>query len=417
MDSRPSENGPGSSGDTGPLHGITVIDFTTFLSGPYCTQILADLGARVIKVEPLTGDSSRAIPPYFVDGDSAYYLGNNRNKESVALDLKTPDGQRLARQLVAAGDVVVENYRPGVARRLGIDPAELREGRPELVWASISGFGQDGPWRDRPAYDMIVQALSGVMSLTGEAGSSAMRLGIPAGDLVAGLFAAIGVLSAVIEQRGTGRGRHVDISMLDGQLSMLSYQAVYAMISGLAPQPQAARHDSIPTYRSFTAGDGRELVVTANTERMWRGLCTVLGVDELISDERFIDGGARLRHRDELWELLEAEFARDSAQAWVGRLVEHGVPTALIKTVPEAIDDAGHAGRDMVVELESDSGEQVRVVGNPVRFTDGGHIPLRYPPRLGQDGPGVLRELLGLDEHEIGRLRADGVLGVQEADR
>jgi CoA:oxalate CoA-transferase len=258
-----------------PLTGITVVDFTTFLSGPFCCQILGDLGARVIKVEPPAGDLTRSIPPHFVGPDSAYYLSTNRNKESVVIDLKNSAGRALARQLIEHGDVVVENYRPGVAARLGLDPRQLHEEHPQLIWASISGFGQTGPDRDRPAYDMIVQALSGAMSLTGEPGRPAVRLGLPVGDLVAGMYAALGIIAALFDRTRTGKGRLLDVAMLDSLLSMLSYQGVYTTVSGIAPQPQGARHDSIPTYRTFTGGDGREFAVTANTERMWRTLCSV----------------------------------------------------------------------------------------------------------------------------------------------
>ena len=394
----------------GPLAGITVLDFTTFLSGPYCTQILADLGAEVIQVEPLSGDSSRSIPPHFVDGDSAYYLGNNRGKRSIAVDLKTPEGLRVATELIARVDVVVENFRPGVCDRLGLPVADLRTRHPALIWASISGFGQESPWRDRPAYDMIVQALSGVMSLTGDPDGASVRLGVPAGDLVAGMFAAIGVLAAVVEQRDTGSGRHIDVSMLDGQLSMLSYQAVYSMISGLTPKPQGARHDSIPTYRSFTGGDGRELVVTANTERMWHGLCEALGLEELVDDRRFTDAASRLRNREELWALLEPAFDTRPAEYWVEALSERGVPAALIKNVPEALEDARKAGRDMVMELEAEDGRQIQVLGNPVRFTDSEPATPSYPPRLGEDSAEILSRMLGRDPSEIADLREKGVI-------
>ena len=276
----------------GPLAGLRVLDLTTFLSGPFCTHILADLGADVVKVESLDGDSSRHIPPFFVGPDSAYFLAANASKRSIAVNLKSPEGQAIAADLALRSDVLVENFRPGVSARLGLDPALLQARHPALVWASISGFGQTGPWRDRPAYDIIVQALSGVMSLTGMPDAPAMRLGIPAGDLVAGMYAAVAVLAALAERSRTGRGGRADISMLDGQLSMLSYQALYATVGGITPQPQGSRHDSIPTYRSFRGGDGRELVVAANTERMWAGLCDALGLARLVTDPRFATAAA-----------------------------------------------------------------------------------------------------------------------------
>jgi CoA:oxalate CoA-transferase len=389
-----------------PLAGYRVLDLTTFLSGPFCTQILADLGAEVVKMEAPEGDSSRAIPPHFVGEDSAYYLGINRSKRSIVVDMKQADGLALAKRLIAAADVVVENYRPGVAARIGLDIQALCERNPELVWASISGFGQTGPWKDRPAYDMIVQALSGVMSLTGEPGRPAVRLGIPAGDMVAGMYATIAINAALADRERTGRGRVIDISMLDCQLAMLSYQSSYALIAGTTPQPQGARHDSIPTYRSFVARDGRELVVTANTERMWRGLCQALGCQALVDDPRFADGGARLKNKLALWPLLEQAFLARDAADWIEPLTAQGVPVALIKTVPEALQDARESGREMITAMVSPQGQRIEVVGNPIKFTGAATPAASYPPALGADGDAVLRDWLAA-ETEQGSAAAD----------
>lgn len=395
---------------TCPLAGYRILDLTTFLSGPFCTQILADLGAEVVKVESPEGDSSRAIPPYFVGEDSAYYLGINRSKRSISVDMKQPQGLALVKQLIAQADVVVENYRPGVTSRIGLDVQGLRATHPALIWASISGFGQTGPWRDKPAYDMIVQALSGVMSLTGEPGRPAVRLGIPAGDMVAGMYAAIGINAALADRERTGLGRTIDISMLDCQLAMLSYQSTYALVAGITPQPQGARHDSIPTYRSFVARDGRELVVTANTERMWRGLCESLGCQALVEDPRFANGGKRLENRTALWPLLEAAFLTRDAADWIVPLAQCGVPVALIKTVPEALHDAREGGRDMITRLTSEAGESIEVVGNPVKFAGTASPAASYPPRLGENTKDVLNDWLGIDADEVLSLHTSGAL-------
>lgn len=383
-----------------PLSGYRVIDLTTFLSGPFCTQVLADLGADVVKIEPPEGDSSRHIPPHFVGTDSAYYLANNRNKRSISVDLKNTEEQHLVRALIAEADVVVDNYRPGVLARLNLDPGELTRLHPHLVWASISGFGQTGPWRDRPAYDMIVQAESGVMSLTGQPGEPSVRLGIPAGDTVAGLYAAIAINAALADRERSGAGRMIDVAMLDCQLAMLSYQSAYALIAGVTPQPQGAGHDSIPTYRAFVAGDGRQLAVTANTHRMWRGLCTALGLPELVDDARFADGARRLENRRALWDLLEAAFLGDTAENWVVRLDDADVPAALIKTVPEALQDARGSGRGMITEMTGPDGTAIEVVGNPVHLPGAQKLPDRYPPALGADREGVLRDWLGQAQHQ-----------------
>lgn len=393
-----------------PLAGYRILDLTTFLSGPFCTQILADLGAEVVKVEAPEGDSSRAIPPHFVGDDSAYFLGANRNKKSLAIDMKQPEGLALVKRLIGEADVVVENFRPGVAGRIGLHIDALREAQPSLIWASISGFGQTGPWRDKPAYDMIVQALSGVMSLTGEPGRPAVRLGIPAGDMVAGMYAAIAINAALADRERNGAGRTIDVSMLDCQLAMLSYQSTYSLVAGVTPQPQGARHDSIPTYRSFTGGDGRELVVTANTERMWRGLCAALGLAGLPADQRFDSGGKRLANREALWPLLEAAFLTRAAAEWIEPLTANGVPVALIKTVPEALADAREAGRGMVIGVEDEMGNRADVVGNPIKFSGALEKPATYPPALGADAHSVLGEWLACPAGEIVDLQDKGVL-------
>lgn len=400
--------------EAGALADLVVLDLTTFLSGPHCTQILADLGAQVIKVEAPEGDFSRSVPPHFVAGESAYFLHVNRNKRSIAIDLKTPNGKRVLHELIAISDVVVENFRPGVLGRLGIDVTALREQRPGLIWASITGFGLYGANIDRPAYDMVVQALSGVMSLTGEPGGAPVRLGIPAGDLVAGMYAAIGILSAVHSREKRGGGDHLDVAMLDCQLAMLSYQATYAMVSGVTPQPQGSRHDSIPTYRTFEAGDGRRLVVTANTERMWAALCETLGLAHLAADPRFANSGQRLANAIALWSELEPAFLKQTAASWVDHLTERGVPACLILNVSEALDEARGAGRGMVLDLDNGAGARVSVVGNPIKSQQDPQPSPSFPPRLGEDTRAILADQLGMAPTEIESLLASGAVRAGE---
>ncbi|WP_030258387.1 CaiB/BaiF CoA-transferase family protein [Streptacidiphilus jeojiense] len=400
-----------------PLEGLRVIDLTTFLSGPSATQLLGDLGADIIKVESLDGDSSRAIVGPTVEGESAYFLANNRNKRGIAVDLKTPRGLDVLMRLIAGADIVIENFRPGVTARLGLDPETVTAGQPALIWASISGFGQEGPLRDRPAYDMVVQALGGVMSLNGHPGAPAARLGIPAGDVVAGLYAVIGVLSAVQARHETGRGRIVDVSMLRGQLAMLSYQALYTYLRGVAPGPQGAGHDSIATYRSFKGGDGRELVVTANTPRMWEGLCRVLGVDELVVDQRFVDAASRLSNKEALWAILEARFAERPAAEWVELLAAASVPVAPVRNVLEALADARAAGDGSLVVVQKD-GTAFENVATPIRFVNTAEVEPSYPPTLGEDTVRILVDELGLPESEVAALIADRVVaGASLAER
>lgn len=402
-----------TNNDQAPLQGIRIVDLTTFLSGPSATQLFGDLGADVIKVEPLSGDSSRSIAGPEIRGVSAYYLANNRNKRSVTINLKDPRGLELMQQLIADCDVVIENFRPGVTERLGLSPASLVEQYPSLIWASISGFGQEGPMRDRPAYDMVVQALSGVMSLTGHPGAPAARLGIPAGDVVAGLYAVIGILAALQARGTTGRGRIVDVSMLRGQLAMLSYQALYTMVNGEAPGPQGARHDSIATYRSFKGSDGREFVVTANTPRMWEGMCHVLGVPELVADERFATAAGRLRNKEQLWDILESRFAERPAEDWVRLLSDASVPVAPVKNVLEALEDARTADDGTLITV-SDGDRSFENVATPIRFVDTEGVEAQYPPALGQDTVDILTHDLGIPHSEVQRLLSDGVIGASE---
>ncbi|MGF6470180.1 CaiB/BaiF CoA transferase family protein [Paraburkholderia youngii] len=398
------------SGKTGPLSGVRVLDLTQFLSGPFGTQILGDLGAEIVKIEPPGGELARGVPPHFVEGDSAYYLAVNRNKKSVVIDLKTEKGAELVRELAAHFDVLVENNRPGVMERLGLGEAELRARNPRLVYCSISGFGQTGPDRDLPAYDMIVQAMSGGMSLTGEPGRAPVRAGIPIGDLAAGMYGVMGILAALFERQTSGEGRFVDVSMLDAQIAMLCYQGAYYLMSGEVPEPQGRGHDSIPTYRAFECGDGVSLVVTANTERMWADLCKAIDLPHLVHDPRFKDSAARLVNKVALWEILEARFRDEPAQSWLDSLSSASIPAALVKTVDKALNASQVAHRDMIVELRSRAGSHVRVPGNPIKFDDPGRTDVSYPPHLGEHTSIVLREYIGLDAEALRTLQNQGVV-------
>ncbi|MER1995245.1 MAG: CoA transferase [Arthrobacter sp.] len=367
-----------------PLAGVRVLDLTGFLSGPFGTQILGDLGAEVLKIEPPAGDNSRTVPPHFVGDTSVYYLSTNRNKKSAVIDLKDPEGQRVVKALMAKSDIVLENFRPGALKRLGLDYATVAAGDPSVIWCSISGFGQDGPYAHRPAYDMIVQAYSGGMSLTGERGGPPVRAGLPIGDLTAGLYGVIAVLAALNRRAATGLGDYIDISMLDCQLAFLSYQGAYYLHSGKVPGTQGRSHDSIPTYRCFEASDGIEVAVTANTQKMWESLCQVLGLSELAKDERFLTLADRHRNRAELEPALEDAFLARGADEWVSLLTEAGVPVAPVNTVDRALADPQARHRNMVVELQDEHEGTIRVVGNPLKFRSISNQLLNFPPKLGE---------------------------------
>ena len=389
----------------GPLSHLTVLDLTQHLAGPFATQILGDLGARIIKVEPPCGDPTRQIGPHFVDGDSAYFLSTNRNKESICLDLKMPAAHEVLVELVRHADVVVENFRPGTMDRLNLGYEALAAINPRVVLCSISGFGQDGPWRDRPAFDMVVQALSGGMSLTGESDGVPVRSGLPIGDLCAGMYGVIGILAALSRAESEGIGSHVDVAMLDAQVSMLSYVGAYFLVGGHVAGLQGRAHMSIPTYRAFTCKDDRDIVVTANTPRMWSELCAALDVPELVNDERFADNEVRRSNRRDLDALLDAAAVKIGSPELLDRLNKRGVPCAPINRVDEALSSPQVRHRDMVVEA-SGPGTPFRTIGNPVRVSPGGTDYVR-PPHLGQHTAQVLGTL-GLDDEAIRKLHEEG---------
>lgn len=395
---------PGS----GPMQHVTVLDLTQHLAGPFASQIMGDLGARVIKVEPPGGDSTRQIGPYFVDDESLYYLSANRNKKSVCIDLKAPGGREALLALVARADVVLENFRPGTLQKLGIDFPVIHEVNPKAVLCSISGFGQDGPYRDRPAFDMIVQALSGGMALTGERDGLPVRSGLPIGDLCAGMYAVIGALAGLARVQAGGEGSFVDVAMLDTQVSLLSYVASYCLTGGAVPGRQGREHMSIPTYRAFNCSDGQDIVVAANTQRMWVGLCTALDRPDLVDDERFVDNNARRQHRDVLDPEMERAAAQWPAMELLERLRQAGVPCAPLNEVTAALADPQVRHRDMVLEMPVLDGK-VQAVGNPVKITD----PLLAstpPPRLGQHTIDVLRSVAGLSAEEVDALVSAGAV-------
>jgi crotonobetainyl-CoA:carnitine CoA-transferase CaiB-like acyl-CoA transferase len=393
-----------------PLSNIRILDLTQFIAGPYGTQILGDLGADIIKVDPPQGELSRGVPPHFVNGDSVYYLAMNRNKRAIAIDLKSADGQKLLRRLALACDVVFENYRPGVLDRLGLSVDDVRREKPSLIWCSVSGFGQTGPYRNKPAYDMVVQALGGGMSLTGEKGGPAVRAGIPIGDIAAGMYGVIGVLAALNRRTLTGEGETIDISMLDCQVAMLSYQAAYYLHSHAVPNRQGSGHDSIPTYRTFVAGDGHEIVVCANTERNWQGLCRALDLNHLMNDERFTTNRERFLNRHELWPLLEASFRRKPSGEWQALLEAEEIPVGRVNTLDSVFADPQVNQRDMIMKLEAEDGRTTLVAGDPIKRREREKKQAKYPPALGENSTQILAEVLRMGSAEIAALIAAGVI-------
>jgi CoA:oxalate CoA-transferase len=396
---------------TGPLSHLTVLDFTQFLAGPHCTQVLGDLGADVLKIESLQGDMTRGVAPHFVGENSAYFWSLNRNKRSVAIDLKDRRGRDLALRLAERADVVVENFRPGVMDRLGLGWEAMRATNERLVYCAISGFGQTGPLRDYPAYDAIVQAMSGTMSITGEPDRPPVIIGPPVGDVTAAMYAAVGLLAVLSERDRTGAGQYVDVGMLDAQVALLSYHATYYMLSGVVPAAQGRRHVSLPTYRSFLCEDGVDVFVTANTERMWGALCHVVGLEELAADPRFAVNADRLAHKEELWTILEERFRTRPADEWVADLMEAGIPASRINTIDCALAEPQVVAREMVVDAVDVAGNTGAVVGNPIRLPQHTEPNPARVPLLGQDTRAVLTGVLGMQSDEVEALVDAGVVG------
>src|SRR5262245_31515366 len=365
------------------------------LAGPYGSMLLADLGAEVIKIEePGGGDPMRAMGPPFLgpDRESAYFLSINRNKRSVALDLERPEGQAVFHDLCRVADVVWENFRPGIMARLGCAPETLRQLNPRLVICSISAFGQEGPYREWPAFDLALQAMGGGMSLTGEAGRPPARMGLPMGDLAGGMFGALAVTSALFRRAQTGEGAYFDLSLLDCQVSLLTYVAQYFWADGRIPGRVGSGHASVVPYQAFATRDGH-VVVAVFAEKFWLGFCRAIDRQELAGDPRFDSNPKRVERREELIPMLETLFPVRTTAEWLDRLQREGVPAAPINTVDKVVQDPQVLFRDMVVALEHPTLGTLKTLGTPVRL-EGAPFRPASAPALGQHTEPVLRELL-----------------------
>ncbi len=393
----------------GALSGLRVLDLSRILSGPFATMTLADLGADVIKVEqPGTGDDTRQWGPPFQGDQAAYFLSVNRNKRSLAVDLKSAGGLAVVRELAAGSDIVVENFRPGTAARLGLGYEELAREHPGLVYASISGYGQTGPDSARAGYDAIAQARSGIMSVTGESDGPPVRVGVSSADLVAGMWAVIGILAALRERDRSGTGQWVDISLLDGSVSWLTYVASGYFASGASPRRYGSAHPTIAPYQAFGTADGFVMVAVGN-DGLWRRFAPAAGLGELLQDDRFGTNPLRVEHRDTLIPLIEKALSARSTGEWVRRLDEAGVPVGPIQTVDEVAHDPQVLARGMINELEHPTAGTLRTVGCPVRLTATPPAVRTAPPLLGQHTDDVLAEL-GVSEERIGALHRAGAV-------
>jgi formyl-CoA transferase len=378
------------------------------MAGPFCAMLLADMGADVVKIEPPGGEATRAMDLEQVPGVSAPFLAVNRNKRGMVLDLKRPAGVAILKKLAATADVLIENYRPGVAKRLGVDYDTLAALNPRLVYCSISGFGQTGPYAERGGYDLIAQGMSGIMSATGSEGGAPVKVGVPITDLGAGLFGVFGILCALRARHVTGRGQLVDTSLFEAGLALSAWEATEYWYTGQVPRGLGTAHRLNAPYQAFRASDGHFTVGAAN-DNLFPRLCALLGLDHLVGDPRFDSVGHRLANRAALEPLIEAVTVTQPRAHWLARCEEAGVPAGPIYSVPEALDDPHARARGMVQELSHPRAGRVKGLGNPVKMSRTPPVMATAAPALGEHTDAILREA-GLDAVEIATLRSQKVV-------
>jgi formyl-CoA transferase/CoA:oxalate CoA-transferase len=394
-----------------PLRGVRILDLTRVLAGPFCTQILGDLGADVVKVEAVgTGDEVRSIPPYYPGRASHYFLAINRNKRSIAVDMKADEGRQIILDLTAGCDVVIENFRPRVMSRLGLGFEELCARNPSVILVSISGFGSDGPLADKPSFDLVTQARSGVMSITGEPDGPPTKLGIPMGDLGGGLWGAIAVLAALHRRTSDSAPQHVDLSLLEGLMGLLGYLAQYAMLTDSAPERVGSSHHHVVPYGRFQAKDGH-IVLALHVGPFWRRFCEAIGRNDLLDDERFRTTDDRRANRDQLVPIVEEILRRRTRAEWDQILNDADVPFGPIFDVPEALAQEQIKAREVMQRFVHPTAGEVEVVGTPVRFKGGGERTAPVPPPLlGEHTREILADMLKYDDDTISRLVKNGVI-------
>jgi crotonobetainyl-CoA:carnitine CoA-transferase CaiB-like acyl-CoA transferase len=398
----------------GALAGIRVLDLSRILAGPWATQILADLGAEVIKIEkPGVGDDTRGWGPPFLDGpdgrgDAAYYLAANRNKRSVTLDFTAPDGAGILRKMLPDCQVMVENFKTGGLAKYGLDYASVAKINPSIVYCSITGFGQDGPYAQRAGYDYLAQAMGGLMSITGQPdgapGAEPLKVGVAIADLFSGMYAVTGILAALRHAERTGQGQRLDIALLDCQAAMLANQAMNYFVSGVAPTRLGNAHPNITPYQVFPTSDGH-IVLAVGNDGQFRAFCTEAGLDALPGDPRFVSNAARIAHRDALAPIIAAAMQARTSDAWITALEEAGVPCGPINTIDQVFADPQIRARGMTQTMTRIDGQDVTLVASPLKLSQTPPRADHAPPSLGADTESVLRDIAGIDDAELERLR------------
>jgi len=391
------------------LNNLKVVDLSRVLAGPYCTMILADLGADVLKIEiPEKGDDSRQFGPYVKD-ESAYFMSLNRNKKSLTLNLKTKEGKDIFKKLIKDADVVVENFRPGTMEKLELDYETIKKINPEIIYASSTGFGQTGPYSKRPAYDGVIQAMGGIMSITGQQNGEPTRVGPSIGDIFSGVFTAIGILSALNKRNETGLGSFVDVSMLDCQVAILENAIARYQATGNSPKPAGNKHTSIVPFEPFDTLDG-EIVIAAGNDNLWKKLCKVIGKEELISDEKFKTNPKRNENYEELKPIISNEIKKKTTKEWNEILIDVGVPCGPINDIKMVVNDEQVNARNMIQEILHPTAGKTKIPGIPIKIS-GNDDKIRYPaPTLGQHNEEVLIDKLGYKKEEVEKLKEKGII-------
>jgi crotonobetainyl-CoA:carnitine CoA-transferase CaiB-like acyl-CoA transferase len=391
------------------LGDLVVLDLSHALAGPFASTMLGDYGAEIIKIEPLEGEIARDWGPPFYQDESAYFVNLNRNKKGVALDLKHPEGKAIFFKLLDGADVVLENLRVGTVDRLGIGYEQARERQPRIIYCSISGFGQDGPYRDRAAFDLVVQAESGMISVTGEPGGRGVRAGVSIADIAAGMYAAFGILTAVHARRTTGRGQFLDVSMLEGQLGILSGMVGAYLADGLVPAPLGTAYGALLPYQTFRTKT-RDIAIGVGSDKLWRTFCPLVGRSALTDDPRYVTNAARNANRPTLVATLQDAFLSKSYEEWEAILLPAGVPMGAVNTLDAVVAHPQVAARHALVESAHPVAGTVKMTAPPVRMSETPGSVRTPAPLVGQHTERVLRERLALGDEEIARLRAAGVI-------
>jgi CoA:oxalate CoA-transferase len=393
-----------------PLEDIVVLDLTRVLAGPYCAMILANLGAKLIKVErPKTGDDSRSFGPY-KNGQSAYFVSLNRGKKSIAIDLKKPEGKQIIKELAKVSDVVLENFRPGTTRKLGLSYDVLCKINPRLIYAAVSGFGHSGPYSERPAYDMLAQGMGGIMSITGQPGGEPTRVGSSIGDIIAGMFGAIGIISAIYERGFTGKGQMVDVAMLDGQVAVLENAIARYAINGEVPGPLGSRHPSISPFGGFKTKDSWVIIACGN-QIIWERFCGAIGREDLMEIPEFATNDKRTENYKKLKPIMDEIVQQKTTQEWLELLEKHHVPSGPINTIDKLFDDPQVKSRNMLIKAEQPGMGTIYVAGNPIKLSTLKEEAVTDPaPKIGEHTDEILKNFLNYDDARIDELKKQKVI-------